>query len=158
MPLFYGTARDQHVSDMLMCLMPHFEQSWVAVIRSIDSTRSLEGLAGALTFHCVAHKVVQGNVCLSMSDLQQAVDAEVFTGFDEVWVVSGTPPVFGLNEIPPVTSDATEFLKGIPDGLVEAVERANCVLILGDGCGLNYLTSDARLHEEIRKQKGKGIA
>jgi hypothetical protein len=147
--LAYGTMPDEHVSDALMRLMPLCEQDWTTIIRSIDSCRSLDGLVRILAFHHMAHKVVHRNVCLSMSELQKALDAGVFTGFDEVWIVSGRPPAFELSQLPSATSDGTQFSGGMPEGLAEAVEKTACVLILGNGCGLNYATSNERIRQEM---------
>jgi hypothetical protein len=117
----------------------------VLVVRSIDSARSQEDIAKILSFHSVPKQIVRGNVCLTRGDLRSALAAEAFTGFDEVWLFSETPPTEDLSAIPSATSETTDFGIGIPKELVKALERTQCLLVLGDGCGLNYATIDGRM-------------
>ena len=147
----HGMMPDGNVSDALVRILRLRDQDWMAVIRSIDSTHAQDGLTKALAFHRVAYDVVNGNVCVSIDTLQKTVDAGFFSGFDEVWIISGNPPAFDLASLPSATSDGADFSSGIPDELPIAMEKTNCVVILGDGCGLNYATTDAQLREEITK-------
>ena len=159
MSVAYGMLPGGTVGDALTrVLMRSCAQGWVAVVRSIDSSSSMDDLVRILAFHCIAYEVVHGNVCLSMSDLQKALDAGVFTGFDEVWIISGRPPAMELSQLPSTTSDGTEFSRGMPEGLPTAMEKMNCILIVGDGCGLNYATSNEYIREAImeRDKENKG--
>jgi hypothetical protein len=148
-PYAYGMIKDGRVGDALMRLIGLCEQGWAAVVRGIDSSRCLDDLVSILTVHHINHQIVNRNPCLSITALQEALNAEVFSGFDEVWIVAGTPPSFELTDVPCATSDATDFSGGIPLGFTEAMEKTACVLVLGDGCGLNYVTSIERIRDEI---------
>lgn len=137
------------VRDALLQVRDFVSESSVAVVRSIDSACSRDGLSRALTFHRVPYDVVLGNIQLSMENLWRAVDAEVFTGFDEVWIFSGEFPAADLTRMPPVTSDGTDFTDGIPEEVARTFESGHCFLVVGDGCGLNYATSDDRIAKAI---------
>ena len=123
----------------------------MAVIRSIDSASTCESVAEALDFHSVDFEIISGNVCLSIENLRKAISTEAFSGFDEVWIISGPPPAFDLTPLPTATSDGSDFSSGIPDELSNAVEKTRCVAIVGDGCGLNFVTTDRRIQKELVK-------
>jgi len=145
----YGMVRG-HVSDALLRILRLRRHDWLVVIRQIDSASSQEDLTKALAFHCVPYQLINGNVCVSIDAVQSAVE-ELFTGFDEVWIVSGKPPSFDLASLPHATSESTDFSSGVPDEVLSAMDRTNCVVILGDGCGLNYATTAEEIQQEIVK-------
>lgn len=147
----HGMMAGRHVSDVLAGILRLCSCDCVAVIRSIDSASSQDDLARSLAFHSVPHDVVNGNVCVSIGDLQIALGADVFSGFDEIWITLGGPPSIDLRHLPGATSDATDFSGGIPGELRDAMARANCTLVIGDGCGLNFATTDESIHREIMK-------
>jgi hypothetical protein len=149
----HGMVPDRHVRDVLMCILQMRGQNWTAIVRSIDSATSVDDLITTLAFHRVPHDVNNGNVCVSIDALQKGLDAGLFTGFDEVWIFSDNPPTFDLGPLPSATSDATDFSSSVPSELTNAIEKTNCVVVLGDGCGLNYATSDKRVQEEIRPSR-----
>lgn len=152
--LAFGNLRTGTVRDALMRVRDLIGDASVAVIRSLDSAHSGHDLSHALSFHKVPHDVSLGNVHVSMDHLWSALDAEVFTGFDEVWIYPGKLPDVDLGSVPSATSDGIDFTHGVPKGLAEAIERTRCVLVLGDGCGLNYATSDERIDERITRACG----
>jgi hypothetical protein len=139
----------EHVGETLTRILRVRGQDWLAVVRSIDSSHSTDGLSKALAFHHMAYDVINGNVCLSIETLQKAVSEEVFTGFDEVWIIAGSPPAFDLASLPGATSDGADFSSDLPEELSRAMEQTGCVLILGDGCGLNCASRSQELLEEI---------
>ena len=147
----FGMIRQENVRKMLARVLPLFGQGIIAVIRSIDSTRASKDLGRILDFHHVEYDAINNNVYLSLEELRKALVGDVFTGFDEVWILYDKPPPMDLNPLPSVTSDATKFSEGVPEELTEAMAKTNGLLIIGDGCGLNYITSDKRLEEEITK-------
>lgn len=146
----HGLIPQTHVSNVVEHVLSLCDQDLVTVIRSIDSAYSLIDLTKILDFHGVPYSVMNGNVCVSTDNLRKAVSKDVFTGFDEVWILRGGPPDLDLSDLPPLTSDGTDLSVEIPTELVEAIARTNCVLAIGDGCGLNFATMDERLAQEIR--------
>jgi hypothetical protein len=150
--LSYGMNPVGNVCTALTFLMNFGDRDLVAVVRSIDSSRSTEEIARILTFHQVDHKVVSSNVCLSMDDLEKALNVDVFTGFDEVWLLSGMAPSFALGQVPYATSDGSDWSIAIPEEVPEAMERTGCILIVGDGCGLNFATPNDQIRNAVLSQ------
>ncbi len=121
-----------------------------AIIRSLDSSHSERDLSRALSFHGVDFEVSFGNVCVSMGSLWKALEADVFTGFDEVWIFRNEFPSTTLESLTSATSDGADFSAGMPASLAGAMDRTDCVLVLGDGCGLNYATTEDQITERFR--------
>jgi hypothetical protein len=152
-PLTHDLIPNGNVADVLTRILPLHDRDWLAIVRNIDSTHATDGLSNALAFHRVAYNIINGNVCLSIEAIQKAVSKEVFTGFDEVWIIAGSPPASDLSMLPSATSDGADFSSRVPEGLLDAMVRTNCILIVGDGCGLNYATTSSRLQGELAGTK-----
>lgn len=146
----HGVSPNGSVASALVGVLrlPRYHDSIFAV-RSIDSANSRGGLCNALEFHRVPYEIIGDNVCVSAGALQRGLDDSLLTGFDEVWVFPDGPPALDLSSLPGATSDATDFSAGIQPILSEAMSKTNCAAILGDGCGLNYATTDADIAEAI---------
>jgi hypothetical protein len=149
--LAHGMMPGGNVCDALMRILRLLRHDWLAVLRSLDSNCATGDLAKALQFHHIAYDLNNENVCLSIETLQKAVDEGVFTGFDEVWIVAGSPPAFNLASFHSATSDSADFSLDLPKDLPSAIKQTDCVLILGDGCGLNYAVAQQQqqLLEEL---------
>lgn len=146
----YGTIRDGRVSRALRQILPFGRQSWVAIIRGIDSARSYDTLVKAMNHHHLPFTTNAGNVVISMETLRKALHAGAFTGFDEVWVFPDGLPNFDLSVVPSATSDAMDLSSSIPAGLSDAIQRSgSVVVVLGDGCGLNYAAPEGPILEAI---------
>lgn len=139
-----GSVRDALAEsrDLLSCASG-------AIIRSLDSSHSERDLSRILSFHGVDFEVSDGSARVSMLSLWNALEAEVFTGFDEVWIFRSELPAISMESLPSATSDGMEFSAGIPAGFAYAIDRTDCALVLGDGCGLNYATTDDRIAERL---------
>jgi hypothetical protein len=98
----------------------------------------------------VEYAVNYGNICVTMPSLWRALEVGVLTGFDEVWVHGNELPTISLETAPSATSDGVSFSPGVPAGLADAMDATDCILVLGDGCGLNYATLDDRIAERLR--------
>ncbi len=122
-----------------------------AVIRSLDSARSQRDVSQVLSFHKVDYRVVASHICVAAEELWKAWENEVFAGFDEVWPFREKLPSVSLEFVPNATSDGENFSEALPVGLGEAVEQSDCLLVNGDGCGLNYASHDAQLLDRIRE-------
>lgn len=147
--LTHGMIPDGNVSDALHRILRLPWHDRLAVVRSIDSASTTTDLTKALAFHHIAYDVINGNVCLSAEGLQKAASGGAFTGFDEVWIVAGSPPALDLASLPSATSDGADFSTDVPEGLSSTMEQINCVLVLGDGCGLNYATTLPQLRDAL---------
>ncbi len=146
----YGMIRHQSVYESLKSLVESFGNI-VAVVRSLDSSREGNDLQKILDFHRVPYKLVQGNVCLFEAELKQALNSNVFTGFDEIWLFFDDAPQEDLSEIPYCTSDSSNFDEKINDKILMTFQEIGCVAILADGCGLNFLTDNDDFYNKIRQ-------
>lgn len=155
---YHANLQDLSVYESLVKLMDSYPMSIVAVVRSIDSSYLKQDLEKILQFHDVSYKVINGNLCLFKEDLRDAVSAGVFTGFDEVWLFYHAPPSKNLTSIPNATSDSKDFGGKVDREMLEAFHETKCVVILADGCGLNYLTSDFTIAEKLRTKTRDGSA
>ncbi|MFG0256850.1 MAG: hypothetical protein ACF8GE_03005 [Phycisphaerales bacterium JB043] len=147
----HGMMPGANVCETLTRVLRLRGNEWRAVVRSIDSACTTGDLTKALAFHRIAYDVINRNICLSLDALQNALSNDVFTGFDEVWIIEGPPPAFDLAPLPYATSDGADFSSKFPEKLADAMEQTNCVLILGDGCGLNYCATYQQLQEEVTR-------
>lgn len=144
-----GIFLNEHVPDALMRVRDVLNGEEIAVIRSIDSGDSQDYLNRALLFHKIKYEVAHGNFYVDAENLWRAIEREVFTGFDEVWIYNGVPPQVDLGGVRPATSDGTDFSEGLPMEIAKALDTTHCLLVLGDGCGLNYATQDERIASRI---------
>jgi hypothetical protein len=143
--LYHGKMIGIRIGDVLPGVLDHLPSNLTAVVRSVDSSTTCLDITRILTFHGIEHSVVCGNVCLTEGLLRRAVEQGVFTGFDEVWLFAAAPPSSDLGGLPPATSDASDFSVQVPPCLMSNFRDTVCLLLLGDGCGLNYLTMDAEV-------------
>lgn len=147
--MFYGKIQALSVRDVLDNLWDLIPQSIISVIRSIDSTRSPQAISRILDSHKIRYRTINSNVCLTKNELRDAVSTSIFTGFDEVWIIEGEP-IINLLSVTPVTSDASDFSSKVPPDVIDEANAIRCWLLLGDGCGLNYLSFDKRIYNKIR--------
>ena len=147
--LIYGMLPGERVASVLPLLKQCVAENWICVVRSIDSIRDPEDLAYCLTAHGLPSNSDHGNVFVSGAALQEAVATAVLTGFDEVWVFLEAPPTECLGKVPSATSETTDFTNGVPKELRQAMERTDCLLVLGDGCGLNFATTVDRIARKL---------
>jgi hypothetical protein len=118
-------------------------------VRSLDSIHDIEDLRRAFAARGIKSSLLVGNVCLRGADVCSAAEANMFSGFDEVWIYDGLPPQFSLVDLPGATSDTTDFELGIPEASRKAFEESRCRLILADGNGLNFATFDPIIANEL---------
>ena len=149
---YYGFLRHLRIREELTKTMDFFSEDLIAVVRSIDSGHSRESLEKAMKFHDLSYDVLNGNICLSRKNLQCAISDKLFTGFDEVWLFAGFTPKKDLSEVPAATSDGQDFSENLHLEILEAFHETECFVLLGDGCGLNYLTNNLAIAEELARQ------
>src|SRR5262245_9472400 len=130
--LTFGHLPNATVCDALAHVRNLLHDVSGAVIRCLDSTDTESELIRILSLHKIGYQVSFENVCVNMEQLWKAVDADVFTGFDEVWIYREEWPGVSLGSAPGVTSDGVDFSNGIPAGLADAIEGTRCLLVVGD--------------------------
>ena len=146
----FGRLQGGTVRSAVGCICKAESHLSGAVIRSLDSARSQELLLKILALHGVKSYVVASNVCVATRDLGLALEKEVFTGFDEVWIFRNGMPNLPLDSVVSATSDSEDFGIELPVDVAEAIDESGCVLVVGDGCGLNYAGQDEDMIDKIR--------
>jgi hypothetical protein len=75
---------------------------------------------------------------------------EIFTGFDELWFFNAEPVITKPHDVtivcpPEILEQSIDDMNDIADWM----EKSGCVLGLGDGTGLNYVTTDLKIASKI---------
>lgn len=146
---YLGIIPGKTISGALAVLRTKFDHNWFVVIRCIDSTVDRSDLVAILNGHGITSEIICGNVCVTMGGLIEAVDTDVFSGFDEIWIFR-RPPSIDLAELPPATSDAIDFSEQCHEEILRTVESESVAILLGDGCGLNFATCDPYFLEVLK--------
>ena len=131
------------ISRLVIELLP--EVSHIA-IRSLDSTVAIESLRHILNLQCVPFSQTNGNILISRESFYVALSKNVFTGYDELWFFQSEPSkdLFGL---PRATSESEDFSVAIPTQVIDCMRETQCVLLIADGNGLNYITDNPAVIE-----------
>ena len=90
--------------------------------------------------------VLGDNMVISYADmLLIPSSSSIFCGFDEVWLSTAMPQIIIPNDISIEGVPITEWPDTHRDHIIIEIPkwmRTNCcILVLGDGCGLNYVTN-----------------
>lgn len=109
------------------------------LITSLDSLAELEKDMMVQRMAC-SHRFLEGGLIVAGKSMRQLRVDGLFSGFDELWcykqdVSSPKPRETHLVSPLKITTD-------IPDSVKNWMRRSQCILGLGDGIGLNYVTGD----------------
>ena len=143
--LLYGWNADLDVLSALDRIASNRLARVTALLSVIDSSPDVArmiSLIPLLERTGRAYTVVDRDVGVELPILLELFEEQFFTGFDEVWLVRGTPRRGKPNGLR-ITSDLR--LTGPREGLSEWMVDSNCLAGLGDGDGLNFATFDERL-------------
>jgi len=154
--MFYGSIFESEVSSVLEELCDALPSIQTCLIRSVDSARSAEDILKACRFHSIEPHVLGENVFLDKCQIHDALNAGLFTGFDEVWLLDREATPVDLSSALSSTSDGCVFSeKGLPDDIKKGMTIAHCCLLLADGCGLlNYACREQQIEEKIKRLSG----
>jgi len=126
--------------------LPPFE---VAMIRSLDSQRNALEIASVLGRFGI-HVVTPGVPQVDRESLMKATNIEgLFVHYDEIWLLSEAQPRLEWSKNWILTGDALRLDSSTPAWIPEAMSRTGCTLALGDGDGLNHVTSDSEFHRAL---------
>jgi hypothetical protein len=147
--LSYGMIHNVRVCDVLRELWRDLPAFSIAVVRCIDSTNSEEGVAEILKYHGIRSTAVNGNICVEPEVLFNMTSQGIFAGFDEIWLLQADIPPSSLRSVPSATSDGSDFSRGLVPEIADAMRFSRCCLVLADGCGLNYATTNRMFAEQV---------
>lgn len=138
-----GWTAELDIPAALDRLAPGPRAAWTALMTMVDSTprvRRLPSVVPLLERLGAPYTEVGEDVAVGLPVLLTLVEQhELLNGFDEVWLfesapVVGKPQEFKITSDVPLGSDA-------PAGLAEWMRAAGCRAGLGDGDGLNWVTT-----------------
>lgn len=121
------------------------------MITFVDSVRDLRQLAKAQ--HIVREYPscefvgsalsVPGSVVSNVSH-----EHRLFTGFDELWCFDSVP-ILAKPEDVVITGPQDLATEGLNEGLESWMKQSECILGIGDGIGLNYITPHDTIAEHL---------
>lgn len=123
------------------------------LVTSIDSSRDLQKLK---TMKEIVHKFsacifVDGSLLIPHNDFSELMNKQhIFNGFDEIWLFP-SPPLKNVPDELWITGPR-KIVDDIPAGLDEWMKRSGCILGMGDGIGLNYVTTEAHIAEILEEE------
>jgi hypothetical protein len=145
--LISGHVPHECAYNALLAALPFLPEDAIVVVRSLDSARDPQEILSILAYHEVFARNGPGYVSTSLAAMTLGME-RVLVHFDEVWVCDHEPPD-DLLETPIITSEQEDFRREVPRRFEEAFLRTDGILALGDGCGLNYATTDSRIADAI---------
>ena len=145
-----GYKRDSFIADLVE-ERPEFIESFpFALITSLDSSppSSLPNVRQALAEHVDEFREVGSGILLSgRQTVLLACNYLLFTHFDEVWLYREAPmepKPEGISIVAPY-----DLSEGVTTEVANWMYRSECVVGLGDGDGLNYVTVDEHVARQL---------
>ena len=146
-----GHKKDLFIAD-LVADSPEFMESFpFALITSLDSSppTSLTNVRRALAEHVDEEfrEVGSGVLLSGQQTVLLARKYLLFTHFDEVWLFREAPmepKPEGVRIVAPYN-----LSEEVPTEVANWMRRSGCIIGLGDGDGLNYVTVDERVARQV---------
>lgn len=137
------------VVDAGVDLLPHFEMAAIPVMESQERPVEVPTVRRRLRAEGIRVREHRGVLLLEPGALDQFNMVGLFAGNDELLLLREWNDEF--ESFPGrLTSDVGDFSAGTPLGLEEWLHDAGCLLVLGDGFGLNFATLEAELADGLR--------
>ncbi len=147
---------DSSISSLIMNLSNLISQFSFTLITSIDSTKNLHKLN-------TVNKIVNDlSICsffnegllISGNKIQNIMKQyNLLNGFDELWFFHSKPLINYSSEL--WITGPRDITIELPRSLPKWMKNSGCILGLGDGIGLNYITTNQdiaiELDESIKK-------
>lgn len=152
----YSGWMEDRICDLAKTNWPIFRTLPWCLLTCIDSSHEVRsriqagriaGWEGDCSFLGEALVVGEGKI------LELARAYKCFNGFDEIWLYENRPTMEkpkGISLIPPPI-DLTAVAPSRE--LLEWVEASGCVLGLGDGIGMNYITPSKDIAESLTRRE-----
>jgi hypothetical protein len=134
------------ISDLFKDMPELIDEFFYVLITSIDSSRDMHNIK---TIYNKIHEweecsFFNGSLLITNKIFHKIFNSyNLFNGFDEVWFFHSIPSIKIPSEI--WITAPLEIVDNIPDGLLEWMTASGCVLGLGDGVGMNYVTIEKRI-------------
>ena len=129
-------------------LMPEFELASINVLEGQERPGEEPAIRRRMRAEGIRPTENRGALLLDPGELERCSSVGLFGGSDEVYFAS-----VWNDEFEPfpgrITSDQVDFSEGLPLGLEDWMLDVHCTLAVGDGAGLNYVTTSPELHERL---------
>ncbi len=130
-------------------LLPDFELAAIPVLEGVDRPGEEPATRRRLRAEGIRPTEHRGALLLDPGELERFSSVGLLSGSDEVLLSRQWDDEF--EPFPGrITTDLIDFADGLPLGLEEWMADTQTILVMGDGKGLNYATSDAALHERLQ--------
>ena len=142
------------ISDVMEAgleLLPHFEMAAMPLMDSIERPGEEPAIRRRLRSEGLRARHHRGTLLFEPGDMDRLATSGMLSGADELFLMPEWNDEF---ETFPgrVTPDVHDFNHGSPLGLEEWMVDSGCILVMGDGVGLNYATLSQDLHDKLRAQ------
>jgi hypothetical protein len=139
------------IRELVQChksLIVGFQYALVTYLDSSSEVFTLPAVQKVIGESGIAFEQYGSGLLVSGAALITLVETRgLFAGFDEVWFFRQYPGELKPREV--VITAPLVISKELPSGLVEWMRRSGCVLGLGDGIGLNYITVDGLVADAL---------
>ena len=137
------------VVDAGIDLLPHFELAAIPVLDNAERPGEWPAVRRRLRAEGIRAERHRGVLLLEPGELDRFSSVGLFRGTDELILCAKWNDEF--ESFPGrITSDIQDFNESTPLGLEEWMLDTGCLLVLGDGDGLNFATLDPELCERLR--------
>lgn len=122
----------------------------ITTIDSSPNVASLPSVLPPLRSSGAFHAVVNGDVVVDLDTAQELMyERGLFAGFDELWLCAQVP---GSSKPEGLRTTSDKPLRGeLPVEAADWMSKSGCRVGLGDGDGLNLVTSDDRVSAAIMR-------
>ena len=129
-------------------LLPHYELAAIAVLEGQERPGEEPAVRRRLRAEGIRPRENRGALLVEPGELERFSSAGLLSGGDEVFFSTEWNDEF--EPFPGrVSGDHADFREALPLGLVDWMLETQCILVLGDGGGLNYATTSEDLHERL---------
>lgn len=147
---FYTGRLQTTVSEIVDAgdVLPEFEMAALTVLEGLERPGENPGIRRRLRAEGIRPRENRGALLLDPGEIERFASIGLFAGGDELALTMTWDEEF--EPFPGrLTADHVDFRDGTPLGLEDWMNETGCVLVLGDGVGLNYATTSRDLHEKL---------
>jgi hypothetical protein len=137
------------VVDLGLDVLPHYEQAVIPILDGAERPAEWPEVKRRLRAEGVRARSHRGVLLLEPGEMDRFASVGLLSGNDELMLCTEWNDEF--EPFPGrVGSEGLDFNEVTPLGLEEWMVDSGCLLVLGDGAGLNFATLDASLAERLR--------
>jgi hypothetical protein len=136
------------VLDLGLDVLPHYELAVIPLLDGAERPAEWPDVKRRLRAEGVRTSSHRGALLLEPGEMDRFASVGLLTGNDELLLCTEWQDEF--ESFPGRVGGEADFNEGTPLGLEEWMIDSGCLLVLGDGAGLNFATLDDTLAERLR--------